>query len=122
MFVCARLCCVFACVFACVVCLCCVVSSDEWAGTFEHILTRTTPRTDCPTNLPDPPLQAPLLEAWRLPNDGNAELSGFQRELLALASGINGEVPPAEDFLITEAEAVRRVGMGIWVGMGIGMV
>jgi len=29
---------------------------DEWAGTFENLfLTRTTPRTDCPTKLPDPP-------------------------------------------------------------------
>jgi phospholipase C len=28
---------------------------DEWAGTFDHVFSLNTPRTDCPTVLPNPP-------------------------------------------------------------------
>jgi len=35
---------------------------DQWAGTFEHIFSNPTPRTDCPMTLPDvPPAPADLL-------------------------------------------------------------
>lgn len=30
---------------------------DEWAGTFDSVLTRKTPRTDCPGTRPHPKLK-----------------------------------------------------------------
>ncbi len=86
--------------------LCCAVStgSDAWAGTFGHILNRDTPRTDCPLSLPEPPAETAQHMAYR-PRDGSQPVSDFQRELLALASGVNGEAPPADDFEISESEA-----------------
>ncbi|CAN6444083.1 unnamed protein product [Victoria cruziana] len=57
-----------------------------WAGTFEKILqTRTTPRTDCPEQLPTP-------KRMRM-SDANeeAKLSQFQRELIQLAAVLVGE-------------------------------
>jgi len=41
----------------------------QWSGTFEHIFSLSTPRTDCPTVLPEvPPAPAHLLERqWKLP-------------------------------------------------------
>ncbi|PON87499.1 Acid phosphatase [Trema orientale] len=59
---------------------------DEWAGTFETVfLRRTTPRTDCPVTLPDPP---------RLREVGAKEeskVSEFQGELVQMAATLNGD-------------------------------
>jgi hypothetical protein len=55
--------------------------------------------------LPEPPLRTAEHAAWT-PKDGARPISEFQRELLALASGLNGEPIPSADFEITEAEAV----------------
>ncbi|PON87498.1 Acid phosphatase [Trema orientale] len=59
---------------------------DEWAGTFEAVfLIRTTPRTDCPVSLPEPP---------RLREGGAKEeskLSEFQSELVQMAATLNGD-------------------------------
>ncbi|KAL7603765.1 hypothetical protein Lser_V15G16051 [Lactuca serriola] len=58
---------------------------DEWAGTFEGILTRATPRTDCPVSLPEP-------EKMR---DGeaneDAKLTEFQVELVQLCAVLKGD-------------------------------
>ncbi|KAJ7521264.1 hypothetical protein O6H91_19G044300 [Diphasiastrum complanatum] len=60
---------------------------DAWAGTFESILqTRSSPRTDCPEELPSPP--------WSLrhaPQNENAKLTEFQEELVQLAAQLNGD-------------------------------
>ncbi|KAH7667020.1 phospholipase C protein [Dioscorea alata] len=59
---------------------------DAWAGTFEGIVqTRTTPRTDCPMQLPNP--------VKIRDGDANEEanLSEFQQELMQLASVLNGD-------------------------------
>jgi len=74
---------------------------DEWAGTFEGLFTRDTPRTDCPTTLAKP---VETLRTWK-PATGNEPITHFQRELLAIAHGINGEQPPNEDIVFTETEA-----------------
>ncbi|XP_073000925.1 non-specific phospholipase C4-like [Typha latifolia] len=58
---------------------------DAWAGTFETVLTRTTPRTDCPLTLPDPKKLRPT-EA-----DENKKLSEFQTELVQLGAVLNGD-------------------------------
>ncbi|KAJ8762701.1 hypothetical protein K2173_012193 [Erythroxylum novogranatense] len=58
---------------------------DAWAGTFEGVLTRTTPRTDCPVTLPEP---------VKLRDGGAIEgskLSEFQEELVQLAAVLNGD-------------------------------
>ncbi|KAK1307460.1 hypothetical protein QJS10_CPA10g01155 [Acorus calamus] len=58
---------------------------DAWAGTFETVLTRTTPRTDCPVTLPDPPK---LRKAG--PKE-EAKLTEFQEELVPMAATLNGD-------------------------------
>ncbi|KAJ0439054.1 putative phosphoesterase, alkaline-phosphatase-like, core domain superfamily [Helianthus annuus] len=52
---------------------------DEWAGTFEGVASRTTPRTDCPgtPSSTDP--------------DENEKLSEFQQELVQLGAVLNGD-------------------------------
>jgi phospholipase C len=49
---------------------------------------RTSPRTDCPTVLPDPPAQTPSQVG--LPHDGSGPVSHLQRLLLLLAEGAAG--------------------------------
>ncbi|KAL6010099.1 Phosphatidylglycerol/phosphatidylinositol transfer protein [Asimina triloba] len=58
---------------------------DAWAGTFEGVLTRTEPRTDCPEKLPTP---TKIREGEA--NEG-AQLSEFQRELIQLAAVLKGD-------------------------------
>ncbi|CAN6280534.1 unnamed protein product [Urochloa humidicola] len=59
---------------------------DAWAGTFETVLTRDTPRTDCPVTLPAP---VKLLQRAAAPEQ--APLSEFQEELVQLAAALNGD-------------------------------
>ncbi|CAM8967225.1 unnamed protein product [Rhodiola kirilowii] len=58
---------------------------DEWAGTFETVLTRTTPRTDCPEKLPTPP---PIRMTSA---NEDAKVTEFQQEMIQLASVITGD-------------------------------
>ncbi|OVA02926.1 Phosphoesterase [Macleaya cordata] len=58
---------------------------DAWAGTFETVLTRKTPRTDCPVTLPEPEKMRPG-EA-----DEDAKLTEFQEELVQMAATLNGD-------------------------------
>lgn len=59
---------------------------DAWAATFDTLVyQRTSPRTDCPEELPSPP--------WSLRHgtpDENRTTSEFQQELVQLASAIAG--------------------------------
>ncbi|GMG98512.1 hypothetical protein Nepgr_000352 [Nepenthes gracilis] len=58
---------------------------DAWAGTFEGLLTRKSPRTDCPVTLPEP---VKLREAEAIENK---KLSDFQMELVQMAACLNGD-------------------------------
>ncbi|KAL5549644.1 hypothetical protein UlMin_004875 [Ulmus minor] len=58
---------------------------DEWAGTFESVLTRTTPRTDCPETLAEP-IKLREAEAKE-----EAKLNDFQAELVQMAATLNGD-------------------------------
>ncbi|KAH0456691.1 hypothetical protein IEQ34_014598 [Dendrobium chrysotoxum] len=58
---------------------------DAWAGTFETVLTRTTPRTDCPVTLPEVKKMRTAEAAEGAP------LSDFQQELVQLAAVLNGD-------------------------------
>ncbi|CAO2185210.1 unnamed protein product [Urochloa humidicola] len=71
---------------------------DAWAGTFEHIFTELDePRTDCPETLPEVPFERPT------PPKENGWLSDFQRELVELASFLNG------DYMLTSlAQETRK--------------
>lgn len=89
---------------------------DEWAGTFTHILTRETPRTDCPMVLPDPPQESAAHAAYRAAMrarantaDGTLPINEFQRELVGLALGLVGEQPLAADVEMTEAAASHLI-------------
>ncbi|KAJ6804452.1 putative non-specific phospholipase C4 [Iris pallida] len=58
---------------------------DEWAGTIDTVLTRTTPRTDCPVTLPEP-------QKLRSREAAEEEkLTEFQRELVQMAAVLNGD-------------------------------
>jgi len=60
---------------------------QRWAGTFEtQFLTRTTPRTDCPTTLPNPP--APLKEI-RV-EASQQKMHSLQRNMVGVAAAMNG--------------------------------
>ncbi|KAD4982591.1 hypothetical protein E3N88_19262 [Mikania micrantha] len=58
---------------------------DEWAGTFEGILSRTTPRPDCPETLPEPN-QMRQDEA-----NEEAKLTELQEELVQLGAVLKGD-------------------------------
>ncbi|KAK4268040.1 hypothetical protein QN277_024745 [Acacia crassicarpa] len=100
---------------------------DAWAGTFEFLLTRSTPRTDCPVSLPEP---VRLREAEA---NEDAELSDFQVELVQLAATLNGDhkkdiyphklvedlkvkdavdyVKNALEFFMSESEKAKQAGV-----------
>ncbi|KAI3444884.1 hypothetical protein Pfo_001549 [Paulownia fortunei] len=65
---------------------------DAWAGTFETVISRKSPRTDCPETLPEP---IKLREAEA--ND-EAKLSEFQEELVQMAAVLCGEHRVVESF------------------------
>lgn len=57
---------------------------DAWAGTFEQVwANRTSPRTDCPTVLPD----VPTMERYQ---QVNQPVDDLQKEFIAMAGGLNG--------------------------------
>ncbi|KAJ6379725.1 hypothetical protein OIU76_016383 [Salix suchowensis] len=59
---------------------------DAWAGTFEGILTRASPRVDCPVTLVEP---VKLREGAA---KEDAKLSEFQVELVEMAAVLNGDL------------------------------
>ncbi|XP_073311942.1 non-specific phospholipase C4-like [Primulina huaijiensis] len=58
---------------------------DSWAGTFDVVLTRNTPRTDCPETLSKP---IKLLEAEA---KEDSKLSEFQEELVQMVAALSGD-------------------------------
>lgn len=58
---------------------------DAWAGTFECIVNRESPRIDCPVTLPEP-VRTREAEAQE-----EAELTEFQVELVQMAAVLNGD-------------------------------
>ncbi|XP_075519285.1 non-specific phospholipase C3-like [Primulina tabacum] len=59
---------------------------DAWAGTFECVLNRTTPRTDCPVTLPEP------VKMREVEPNEEANLSEFQEELVQLCAVLKGDL------------------------------
>nr|XP_016477987.1 PREDICTED: non-specific phospholipase C3-like [Nicotiana tabacum] len=58
---------------------------DAWAGTFETVINRTTPRTDCPETLPEP---VRLREAEA---KEDAKLTDYQTEMVQMAAVLCGD-------------------------------
>ncbi|KAL3622343.1 Non-specific phospholipase C3 [Castilleja foliolosa] len=58
---------------------------DAWAGTFECVLNRTSPRTDCPVELSEP-----VKTRDREANE-DAKLSEFQEELVQMCAVLKGD-------------------------------
>ncbi|CAK9158142.1 unnamed protein product [Ilex paraguariensis] len=58
---------------------------DAWAGTFEDVLSRNSPRTDCPATLPEP------VKFREAEADGNSKLSEFQGEMIQMAATLCGD-------------------------------
>ncbi|XAR63331.1 hypothetical protein NMG60_11023236 [Bertholletia excelsa] len=58
---------------------------DAWAGTFEIVLNRSSPRTDCPVSLPEP------VKMRDVEPTEEKKLSEFQEELVQLAAALKGD-------------------------------
>lgn len=72
---------------------------DAWAGTFETIvLSRNTPRTDCPKTLPSVTKDANASKATLVEGDKDI-LSEFQEDIVHLAAHLNGEKDKAEELI-----------------------
>jgi len=82
-----------------------LTNRDAWAGTFESVFSgRTTPRTDCPQTLPNPPM---LLRHLK-PLTGQEPLSELQLELVQLAASLNGDITGISQ-LKTEQDGARFI-------------
>ncbi|KAG2726056.1 hypothetical protein I3760_01G094100 [Carya illinoinensis] len=58
---------------------------DAWAGTFDVVLSKDGPRTDCPVSLGEP------VELRESGPKEDAKLSDFQEEMVQLAAVLNGD-------------------------------
>ncbi|KAK4414357.1 Non-specific phospholipase C4 [Sesamum alatum] len=58
---------------------------DEWAGTFETVISRESPRTDCPETLSEP------VKLRETEAKDNAKLSEFQDELVQMTAALCGD-------------------------------
>ncbi|KAL3688759.1 hypothetical protein R1sor_015068 [Riccia sorocarpa] len=65
---------------------------DEWAGTFEGVLSLSQPRTDCPLTLPEVP--PPDATDRELPVAHKCQLHEWQKELVLLAYVLTGATGP----------------------------
>ena len=86
------------------------VCRDAWAAPFNHLLNqRSTPRTDCPTKLPDPPESSGAFKGarGRQLTSGNEELSTLQRELLQISANLQFEEESDEDFQTARLQVKR---------------
>ncbi|KAG9145011.1 hypothetical protein Leryth_023191, partial [Lithospermum erythrorhizon] len=59
---------------------------DAWAGTFESVLNRSTPRSDCPGTMPECPTKSKETGV-----ETEAKLSDFQAEIVQLSAVLNGD-------------------------------
>jgi phospholipase C len=90
---------------------------DAWAATFEHLLmTRTTPRTDCPASLPPAlPFQRTAREEGMLP------VNGLQEHILKVHAHLSGVAHPTHitrqadvSQWLQEQYAVHREKASTW--------
>jgi phospholipase C len=75
-----------------------LTARDAWAGTFESVFSLSSPRTDCPLELPAAP--SSLRPS---PANEDGKLSEFQDELLTLAASLNGEAAPSDCTTVQRA-------------------
>lgn len=92
---------------------------DAWAATFDDLLTRDSPRTDCPTSMPTPPLHRDTYGMLK-PLDGKMPVSDLQRGFSKYFAAITGDDSVTDEALdaMTEGEASRqiRVAVNKWLG------
>ncbi|KAL4341995.1 hypothetical protein GQ457_08G020340 [Hibiscus cannabinus] len=76
---------------------------DAWAGSFDVVVNRSTPRTDCPEKLAEP-VKMRATEA-----EETAKLSDFQEDLVQTAAALKGEtssktpLKPVENMTVSSA-------------------
>uniref|UniRef100_A0A0D9ZFX9 Uncharacterized protein n=1 Tax=Oryza glumipatula TaxID=40148 RepID=A0A0D9ZFX9_9ORYZ len=95
-----------------------LTNRDAWAGTFDVVLTRDAPRTDCPATLPEPVKMRPTTEAAE-----QAALTEFQEELVQLGAVLNGDhadedVYPrklVEGMTVAEAASYCNAAFKAWM-------
>ncbi|KAI3444883.1 hypothetical protein Pfo_001548 [Paulownia fortunei] len=78
---------------------------DAWAGTFECVLNRASPRTDCPVTLAEP------VKMRDTEPDEDAKLSEFQEELVQLCAVLKGD--HAEDVFPHKIVKDMKVGQAV---------
>ncbi|XP_057497904.1 LOW QUALITY PROTEIN: non-specific phospholipase C4-like [Actinidia eriantha] len=72
-----------------------LTNRDAWAGTFDVVLTRTSPRTDCPVTLPEP------VKMRETDPDDENKLSDYQKDMVLLAQALKGD-DKEEDILLNK--------------------
>ena len=65
-----------------------LTARDAWSAPFDHILSLSEPRTDCPMTMPDVPFSL-----RHQPQDGMAPVTELQKEFVLLASSLNEPDP-----------------------------
>lgn len=83
---------------------------DAWAATFDELLTRDTPRSDCPQTMPQAPLHRELFDY--VPElDGKRPLTGLQKFFIAMAANGIDDDTMTDDVMakMTEGEGSRYV-------------
>ncbi|KAG6395108.1 hypothetical protein SASPL_145700 [Salvia splendens] len=84
---------------------------DAWAGTFECVVNRTSPRTDCPDDMNIDGSAVELSEPGKMRErkaNEEVELTEFQKELVQMCAALRGDHGEVKDMKV--AEAVDYVG------------
>ncbi|KAI8545606.1 hypothetical protein RHMOL_Rhmol07G0052600 [Rhododendron molle] len=76
---------------------------DAWAGTFEVVLNRSSPRTDCPVTLPEP---VKMRDSG--PREEN-KLNDFQQVLVLLAAVLKGDHHHQQQQLVDNMTVIEAV-------------
>lgn len=73
---------------------------DAWAGTFENVINRSSPRTDCPATLSEP------VKMREFDAKEDSKLNDFQEDLIKTAASLSGEYDKYIKF--GEDDSIRR--------------
>jgi phospholipase C len=77
---------------------------QAWAAPYDHLLSLSAPRTDCPESLPLPPEHSDKRAAEVLAQIMDKEPNGLQKELFLVVEGLHGrDGSGVEDFTTQQA-------------------
>lgn len=90
---------------------------DAWADTFDHIMSLSSPRTDCPKTLPDVPDHRGMGGLKTLAEAADEPVTAWQQSLVSLTSQLSGTTrDKSTPFTQSEARKFVLEGMTKWKG------